>query len=65
VLVRVTSEICDSAALLEPATLRSVDAIHLATALALGDELDGVVAYDGRLREAAASVGIEAIAPGG
>jgi uncharacterized protein len=64
VLARVTPEICDTAALLEPAMLRSRDAIHLATALMLGDELDGIVAYDSRLRDAATSVGIETIAPG-
>lgn len=64
VLARVTPEICDSAALLGPPALRSLDAIHLATALALGDELDGVVVYDSRLREAAWSIGIDTIAPG-
>ena len=64
VLARVTPEICDSAGLLGPAELRSLDAIHVATALALGDELDGIVVYDSRFREAASSVGIETIAPG-
>jgi predicted nucleic acid-binding protein len=65
VLARVTPEICDVAALLDPAALRSLDAIHLATALMLGDELDGIVVYDNRLREAVTSVGIETISPGG
>lgn len=64
VLARLTPEICETAALLDPTALRSLDAIHLATALSLGDELEGIVAYDTRLIGAASDVGIDTIAPG-
>ena len=38
--------ILEAAAALEPPDLRSLDAIHLATALALGPELDALVGYE-------------------
>jgi hypothetical protein len=44
--------------------LRSLDAIHLAAALDLGDDLDGLVTYDERLGEAARLNGITVLAPG-
>jgi len=53
----------ERAADLDPTLLRSLDALHLAAALELGDELDGMVTYDERLAEAAALHGIEVIAP--
>ena len=62
-LVSITADICESAARLEPATLRSLDAIHLATALGLGDDLDAVVVYDDRLLESARSYGLRTITP--
>jgi hypothetical protein len=34
---------------LDRAILRSIDALHLASALSLADELEGIVTYDGRL----------------
>jgi predicted nucleic acid-binding protein len=43
---------------------RTLDAIHLAVALTLGDELEGIVAYDERLSHAAQSLGIRVMAPG-
>lgn len=48
---------------LQPPALRSLDAIHLATALELGDDLEGLVAYDARLVEAARAVSIEVVTP--
>jgi hypothetical protein len=36
---------------------------HLAAALELGDELDGIVTYDDRLAQAAALKGIAVVAP--
>jgi uncharacterized protein len=54
----------ERAAELEPAVLRSLDAVHLAAALSLGDELDGMVTYDERQAEAAALHGVSVIAPG-
>ncbi|HEV7669147.1 MAG TPA: PIN domain-containing protein [Thermoanaerobaculia bacterium] len=53
-----------AAAALEPATLRSLDALHLASALALGDELAGIVSYDRRLTDAAREVGLSVYTPG-
>ena len=49
---------------LDPLDLRSLDAIHLAAALAAGEELGGVVTYDARMAMAARDVGLVAIAPG-
>ena len=60
---RITLEIVVRAALLDPPELRSLDAIHLATALVLGDELDGLVTYDERLASAARKHGIPTLAP--
>jgi uncharacterized protein len=42
----------------EPPLLRSLDAIHLASALTLGSELEALVTYDRRLAEAAGQLGI-------
>lgn len=55
--------IADRAADLSPPTLRALDAIHLATALAIGDELTAFVTYDARLADAARAVGLEVVAP--
>ena len=46
-----------------PTTLRTLDAIHLATAIVLGDEIDAVVTYDGRLADAASSEGLTVLSP--
>ena len=46
-----------------PATLRALDAIHLATALSLGHELAGMVVYDRRLAGAARLAGLTVWAP--
>lgn len=55
--------ILDAAGLLEPATMRSLDAIHLATALRLADVLDAVVTYDRRMIEGAQSLGLRVASP--
>lgn len=61
-LVAVDEPVLRDAAMLEPKRLRSLDAIHLATALSL-DGLEAVVTYDQRLGEAAAEAGLEIAAP--
>ena len=43
--------------------LRTLDAVHLASALAMGDELGGFVCYDARLTEAATRIGLPVVAP--
>ena len=62
-LMEVTTAIFEQAGRLEPASLRSLDAIHLAAALDLGDDLDGLVTYDLQMAVAAASAGIRVVAP--
>jgi predicted nucleic acid-binding protein len=44
--------------------LRSLDAIHLASALSIKPFLDAFIAYDDRLHEAALAAGLPAIQPG-
>ena len=61
-LVDVTSEVLRSAAGLASARVRTLDAVHLASALRV--EPDELVAYDRRLLEAAAEHGIVTSSPG-
>lgn len=63
-LLKMTTAIFETAGRLEPAGLRSLDAIHVAAALDLGDDLEGLVAYDHRLASAAEANGIAVSAPG-
>ena len=63
-VVTVSSAVFERAAMLHPELLRTLDAIHLASALELGDELDDLVTYDVRLADAARNYGISVIAPG-
>lgn len=63
VLVTMSTPIFEHAATLDPDVLRSLDALHLAAALDLGDDLDGIITYDDRLATAAAALGIAVIAP--
>lgn len=62
-LIDVTTSIFEQASRLDPTSLRSLDAIHLAAALGLGDDLDSMVTYDDRLAEAANLNGIPVTAP--
>jgi uncharacterized protein len=62
-LIEVTSPLLDEAARLGPPTLRSLDAIHLASALAVRDALDAFVSYDARLLEAASALGLPVASP--
>jgi len=62
-LVRVNDRILNAAATLLPVEVRSLDAIHLATARLLGADLDRIVTYDERMRGAAAAIGIRTAAP--
>jgi uncharacterized protein len=43
--------------------LRSLDAIHLATARILGEDLDALVSYDDRLLKAATDAGLATASP--
>jgi len=62
-LLEVTTQIFEEAGRVDPTVLRSLDAVHIAAALDLGDDLEGLVAYDDRLAEAAAMNGIPVVAP--
>jgi predicted nucleic acid-binding protein len=62
-LIPLTPDLLDRAALLGPPLLRSLDAIHLASALTLGAELTAFVAYDRRLQAAALEERVPVAAP--
>ena len=62
VLVDVTASIRARARLLDPVHLRTLDAIHLATALETG--VREVLVYDNRLGAAAADYGMNILSPG-
>jgi predicted nucleic acid-binding protein len=63
-LLVIDTHVLDTAARLSPSSLRSLDAIHLASALQLGDELTAFVAYDDRLLAAASALGLPVASPG-
>ena len=63
-LVAATSDICERAAELDPGILRSLDAVHVATALSAGDRLEGVLTYDQRLASACGAHGVRVHTPG-
>lgn len=63
-LLAVTSETFELAGKLDPAILRTLDAVHLAAALSMGDDLDTVVTYDDRLAAAAEANGVAVSSPG-
>ncbi len=62
-LLPLTAQIRSRASELEPATLRSLDAIHIATALDLGERLTCMYAYDTRMASAASEAGLRVYAP--
>jgi predicted nucleic acid-binding protein len=63
-LFTVDESVLRQAAILEPRSLRTLDSIHLATALLLSEDLCGFIAYDTRLSEAAQQHGLPVLAPG-
>ena len=62
-LIQLDDELLDAAATIDDGVLRSLDAIHLAAARALGDELTAVVTYDDRMTTAAGRAGLVVEAP--
>ena len=62
-LIRISDRILAHAGRLQPSELRSLDAIHLATALELKDDLERFITYDRRLHAAAAAAGCPVAAP--
>ena len=63
-LVPIDDAILRGAGDLSPAVLRTLDAIHLATALTVAGDISALVTYDDRLAEAAVAAGIAVTAPG-
>lgn len=62
-LVRVNDRILNAAGLLLPVELRSLDAIHLATAQELADDLKVLVTYDDRMADAARQLRYKVVQP--
>ncbi len=62
-LIRIDEPLLDRAGDLHPPDLRSLDAIHLAAALALSTDIGVMFAYDNRLKLAAEAFGIEVDSP--
>jgi predicted nucleic acid-binding protein len=61
--ILVTDEVRDAAARL-PAGVRTLDAIHVASAQIIGSALTSLVTYDKRMLDVARSVGLRTAAPG-
>jgi len=62
-VLEIDAVVAAAAATVRPASLRTLDAIHLATALGLGDELEAFVTYDERLAAAARALGLPVVSP--
>jgi uncharacterized protein len=62
-LIRISDRLLTAAGSLLPVELRTLDAIHVATAQQLGSDLARVVTYDERMRAAAQAVGCSVAAP--
>lgn len=59
----ITAPVIEDASRLSDPLLRSLDAIHLATALLLREDLNMLLTYDDRLAEAAQANGLPVVAP--
>jgi len=59
----VDAAVVDRAIALEPLGLRALDAVHVATALSLGDRLAALCTYDLRMEQAADLVALRVLAP--
>jgi uncharacterized protein len=62
-LLPMDDTVLEEAAIIGPLLLRSLDAIHLATAQQLGSDLGVIVTYDRRLAQAASELGLPVAAP--
>jgi len=64
VIVGLGPAIAAAAAAIGPPTLRTLDAIHLASAAALAADLEAFVTYDRRLADVARALGMPVASPG-
>jgi predicted nucleic acid-binding protein len=62
-VIEIDTRVADAAARMAPPTLRTLDAIHLASAMELRPALDAFVTYDDHLAEAARSLGLPVVRP--
>lgn len=62
-LVRVNDRVLNLAGTMSPTELRSLDAIHLATAERLRDEISELVVYDQHMADAALELGHRVLSP--
>jgi uncharacterized protein len=62
-LMPLTDEIRALAGELDPPSIRSLDAIHVASALSLRERLKGLFTYDERMSRAARDAGLDVYAP--
>jgi predicted nucleic acid-binding protein len=62
-LVGVSKRVLEDAAKLLPHDLRTLDAIHIATAQLIGNELGRIVTYDERMAQAARELGMAVVSP--
>jgi predicted nucleic acid-binding protein len=62
-IMELDGAIAEPAGRIGPPTLRSLDAIHLVSALSLREELEALVTYDTRLADAARAAGLTVLAP--
>jgi predicted nucleic acid-binding protein len=63
-LIPLTSDLVEDAADIGEANLRSLDAIHLASAVSIRSDLATFIAYDLRLGGAAVAAGLNLLRPG-
>ena len=63
-VIRLNDRVLNAAGTMLPADLRSLDAIHLATAQMVGQDLAQLCTYDERLAAAATASGLVVVAPG-
>jgi uncharacterized protein len=62
-LLPLSAEVRKAACRVGPAVVRTLDAIHLATALSASDRIGAVLTYDNRLADACAATGLPVLAP--
>lgn len=63
-LIPLDRAVQDAACGMGTTTLRTLDALHLASALVIKSDVTGFVSYDLRFAEAAAETGLPVVAPG-
>ncbi len=63
-LIELTRSVLADAGTIGPPRLRTLDAVHVASARSLGDGLDSFVSYDRRQLDAASDAGLAVVSPG-